>query len=133
MMRITMIIRMRQIRTHDVTWCGLNTLLKCHPSSSSPCRLETVKLINLPLHSGRGSLLPTPHILLTYHNIRDEHSWTKTSLNRTVQVVKRRHATERWIEMVRPVLERLCMSWALGRDSNNSIFNPDVLATQVLS
>ena len=89
-----MIIRMRQIRTHDVTGCGLNTLLKCHPSSSSPCRLETVKLLNLPLHSGRGSLSPTPHILLTSHNIRDEHSWTKTSLNRTVQVVKRRHAKE---------------------------------------
>ena len=37
------------------------------------------------------------------------------------------------MEIVRPVLELLCMSWTLGRDSNNSFFNPDILATQVLS
>ena len=29
------------------------------------------------------------------------------------------------LEIVRPVVELLWVSWALGRDGNNSIFNPD--------
>ena len=40
---------------------------------------------------------------------------------------------ESMTEIVRPVLEVLCMSLAIDRDSNNSFFNPDILATQVLS
>ena len=93
-----------------------------------------------------SSLSPTPHSLLTSHDRRDKLRWTKTALNRTVQFARRRHAVsmlkregeqlvveESMTEIVRPVLEVLCMSWALGRDSNNSFFNPDILATQVLS
>ena len=93
-----------------------------------------------------SSISPTPHSLLTSLDGRDEHSRTKTALNRTVQFARRRHAVSMLqregeqlvveksiMEIVRPVLELLCMSWTLGRDSNNSFFNPDILATQVLS
>ena len=37
------------------------------------------------------------------------------------------------LEIVRPVLELLLVSWALGRDSNNSFLNPDTWDLQVLS
>ena len=92
-----------------------------------------------------SSILPTPHSLLTSHDGQDEHSWTKTAHNRTVQFAGRRHGVSTLqregehlvvekiiMEMVRPVLELLYLSWALGRDSNNSFSNPDILATQVL-
>ena len=39
-----------------------------------------------------SSLLATPHILLTSHDRRDEHSWTKTALNKTVQSTRKPHA-----------------------------------------
>ena len=39
-----------------------------------------------------SSLLATPHSLLTYHDRRDEHSWTKTALNKTVQFARNPHA-----------------------------------------
>ena len=37
------------------------------------------------------------------------------------------------LEIVRPVLELLWVSWALGRDSNNSFLSPDTCVIQVLS
>ena len=37
------------------------------------------------------------------------------------------------LEIVKPVLELLLVSWALGRDSNNSFLNPDTWDLQVLS
>ena len=37
------------------------------------------------------------------------------------------------LEIVRPVLELVMVSWALARDNNTSFLNPDILATQVLS
>ena len=37
------------------------------------------------------------------------------------------------LEIVRPVLELVLVSWALDRDSNTSFLPPDILATQVLS
>ena len=40
----------------------------------------------------RSSLLTTPHSLLTSHDGRDEHSWTKTALNKTVQFARKPHA-----------------------------------------
>ena len=36
-------------------------------------------------------------------------------------------------EVVRPVLELLWVSFAFGRDGNNSFLNPDTWAIQVLS
>ena len=39
-----------------------------------------------------SSLLATPHSLLTSHDRRNEHSWTKTALNKTVQFARKPHA-----------------------------------------
>ena len=39
-----------------------------------------------------SSLLATPHRLLTSHDRKDEHSWTKTDLNKTVQFARKPHA-----------------------------------------
>ena len=39
-----------------------------------------------------SSLLATPHSLLTFQDRRDEHSWTKTALNKTVQFARKAHA-----------------------------------------
>ena len=93
-----------------------------------------------------SSLLATPHSLLTSHDRRDEHSWTKTALNKTVQFARKPHAVNMlqregehlvvegsMLEIVRPVLELVLVSWALDRDSNNSFLHPGILATQVLS
>ena len=88
--------------------------------------------------------MATLHSLLTSHDRRDEHSWTKIALNKTVQFARKPHAVNTlqregehlgvdgsMLEIVRPVLELVLMSWALNRDSNT--FFPDILATQVLS
>ena len=93
-----------------------------------------------------SSLLATPHSLLTSHDRRDEHSWTKTALNKTVQFARKPHAVNTlqregehlgvegsMLEIVRPVLELVLVSWALDRDSNTFFLHPDILATQVLS
>jgi hypothetical protein len=37
------------------------------------------------------------------------------------------------LEIVRPVLELVLVSWALDRDSNTSFLQPDIFATLVLS
>ena len=37
------------------------------------------------------------------------------------------------LEIVRPVLELLWVSWVLGRDSNNSFLSPDTWVIRVLS
>ena len=93
-----------------------------------------------------SSLLATPHSLLTSHDRQDEHSWTKTALNKTVQFARKPHAVNMlqregehlgvegsMLEIVRPVLELVLVSWALDRDSNTFFLHPDILATQVLS
>ena len=93
-----------------------------------------------------NSLLVTQHSLLTSHDRQDEHSWTKTALNKTVQFARKPHAVNMlqregeqfevegsMLEIVRPVLEFVLVSWALDRDSNTSFLPPDILATQVLS
>ena len=93
-----------------------------------------------------SSLLATPHSLLTSHDRRDEHSWTKTALNKTVQFARKPHAVNMlqregehlgvegsMLEIVRPVLELVLVSWALDRDSNTSFLQPDIFATLVLS
>ena len=93
-----------------------------------------------------SSLLTTPHSLLTSYDRQDEHSWTKTALNNTVQFARKPHAVNRlhregghlgvegsMLVIVRPVLELALVSWALDRDSNTFFLHPDILATQVLS
>ena len=93
-----------------------------------------------------SSLLATLHSLLTSQDRQDEHSWTKTALNKTVQFARKPHAVNMlqregehlvvegsMLEIVRPVLELVLVSWALDRDSNNSFLHPGILATQVLS
>ena len=90
-----------------------------------------------------SSLLATPHILLTSHDRRDEHSWTNISLNKTVQFARKPHAVKMLqregehlgVEgsMLEIVLELVLMGWALDRDSNTSFLLHDILATQVLS
>ena len=90
--------------------------------------------------------MATPHSLLTFHDRRDEHSWTKTALNKTVQFAKKPHAVNTlqregehlgmegsMLEIVRPVLELVLMSWALDRDINTSFLHPNILPIQVLS
>ena len=90
--------------------------------------------------------MATLHSLLTSHDRRDKHSWTKTALNKTVQFARKHHAVNMlqregehlvaegsMLEIVRPVLELVLVSWALNRDSNTSFLPPDILATQVLS
>ena len=80
-----------------------------------------------------SSLLATLHSLLTSHDRQDEHSWTKTALNKTVQFARKPHAVnllqreggllgvkESRLEIVRPFLEVVLVSWALDRDSNTS-------------
>ena len=93
-----------------------------------------------------SSQLATPHSLLTSHDRQDEQSWTKTALNKTVQFARKPHAVnmlqrkgehlevERsMLEIVRPVLELLLVSWASYRDSKTSFLHPHIFATQVLS
>ena len=93
-----------------------------------------------------SSLLATPHSLLTSHDRQDEHNWTKTALYKTVQFARKPHAVNMqqreeehlgvkgsMLEIVRPVLELVWVSWALDRDINTSFLHPDILATQVLS
>ena len=93
-----------------------------------------------------SSLLATLHSLLTSHDRQDEHSWTKTALNRNVQFVRRSHAVSMlqregehlglegsMLEIVRPVLELVLVSWALDRVSNTFFLHPDILGTQILS
>ena len=92
-----------------------------------------------------SSPLATLHSLLTSHDRRDEHSWTKTALNKTVQFARKPHAVnmlQREGELLgvegsmlgigRPVLELVLVSWALDRDRNTSFLHPDILANQVL-
>ena len=82
-------------------------------------------------------LLATPHSVLTSHDRRDEHSWTKTALNKTVQFARKPHAVKMlqregdhlgvegsMLEIVRPVLELVLVGWALDRDSNTSFLPP---------
>ena len=65
-----------------------------------------------------SSLLATPHSLLTSHGRQNEHSWTKTALNKTVQFARKHQAVNmlQWkeghlggegsmLEIVRLVLE----------------------------
>ena len=93
-----------------------------------------------------SSLFATLHSLLTFHDRQDEHSWTKTALNKTVQFARKPHAVNMlqregehfgvegsMLEIVRPVLELVLVCWALDKDSNTSFLHPDILATQVLS
>ena len=75
-----------------------------------------------------SSLLATPHSLLTSHDRRDEHCWTKTTLNKTFQFAKKPHAVNTlqregehlgvggsMLDIVRPVLELVLVSWALQK------------------
>ena len=39
-----------------------------------------------------SSLLATQHSLLTPHDGRDEHSWTKTAMIKTAQFARKSHA-----------------------------------------
>ena len=93
-----------------------------------------------------SSLLATPHSLLTSHDRRDDHRWTMTARNKTVQFARKPHAVNllhregghlgvegSMLESVRPVLELVLVSWALDRDNNTFFLHPDILATQVLS
>ena len=93
-----------------------------------------------------SSLLATPHSLLTSHDRQDEHSWTKTALNKTVQFARKPHAVNtlyregdhlrvdgNMLEIIRPVLELVLVSWALERDINIFFLHPYILAPQVLS
>ena len=93
-----------------------------------------------------SSQLATPHSLQTSQDRRDEHSWTKTALNKTVQFTRKPHAVNMlqregehfgvegsMLEIVRPVLELVLVSLVLDRDSNTSFLHPDNSATQVLS
>ena len=86
-----------------------------------------------------SSLLATPHILLTSHDRQDEHSWTKTALNKTVQFAWKPHAVNtpqksiwKWRKAYW-ILSGPSWSWALDRDSNTFFLHPDILATKVLS
>ena len=93
-----------------------------------------------------SSLLATPHSLLTSHDRQDEQGLTKIALNKTVQFARKPDAVNTlqregdhlgvdgsMLDIVRPVLEVVLVSWALDRDSNIFILQPDILATQVLS
>ena len=97
-----------------------------------------------------SSLLATPHSLQTSHDRWDEHSWTKTALDKTVQFARKPHAHAHavntlkregehlgvegsMLEIARPVLELVLVSWALDRDNNTFFLHPDILASQVLS
>ena len=93
-----------------------------------------------------SSQLATPHSLLTSHDRQDEHSWTKTALNKTVQFARKLHVVNMlqregehlgvegsMLDIVRPVLELVLVSWALDKDSNISFLHPDILATHVMS
>ena len=75
-----------------------------------------------------SSITPTPQSLLTSYDGRDEHSWTKTALNRVVQFPRRHHTVsilqregeqlvvdKSIMEIVRSVLDLLCMRLALLR------------------
>ena len=45
-----------------------------------------------------SSLLVTPRSLLTSHDGRDEHSWTKTALNKTIPFTRKPNAVNRVAE-----------------------------------
>ena len=72
------------------------------------------------------SLLATPHSLLTSHDGQDEHSWTKTALNKTVQFAWKHYAAntlQREGEhlavdrsMLEIVRQLVLVSWALDRE-----------------
>ena len=92
-----------------------------------------------------SSLLATSNSLLTSHDRRDEHSWTKITLNKAVQFARKPHAANMlqkegehlglegsMLEIFRPVLKLVFVSWALDRDSNTSFLKPDILTTRVL-
>ena len=93
-----------------------------------------------------SSRLATPHSLLTSHDRPDEHSWTKIALNKTVQFARRPHTVNMlqregehlgvegsMLEIFRPVLDLVLLSWALDSDSNTFFLHHDMLAAQVLS
>ena len=115
----------------------------------TPCRLEKSEIKRAAAALSCSSFWATLHCLLTSHgqyiDRRDEHSWTKTFLNKTVQFARKLHAVSmlqregeqlevegNMLEFVRPVLELLWVGWALGRDGYNSFLNPETWVIQVL-
>ena len=69
--------------------------------------------------------MATLHSLLTSHDKQGDQSWRKTALNKTVQFARKPHAVNmlqreaehlivegRMLEIVRPVLELVLVSWA---------------------